>query len=81
MHQLIHTSEHPVAAMSISPGGRDVLDLEAARRPGCRPTEYWSFRGILRLVEADQEPEEDITGVGAVTEMPHGWTRRGHDAA
>jgi hypothetical protein len=56
--------------------GPDVRRTEwPLRRPGCRPTEYWSIHPFLDPIE-----EEVVTGVGAVTELPEGWAG-GDDAA
>ena len=58
MHQPVITSEDSIVV-------RDITRLDVSRRPSARPTEYWSRRHILEVVD-----EEQLTGLGATTELP-----------
>jgi hypothetical protein len=69
---MVHTSEHMIAVQAAGPEVLDLRTLEPARRPGCRPTEYWSLHQVRDLIES----EECAMGVGAATELPHGWEWR-----
>ena len=67
MNSVLDTSEHEIAPFLAGVNIREVLRLELSRRPGSRPTEYWSVRRILEVIE-----EEIVTGIGAPTELPSG---------
>ena len=69
MYSIVDTSEHEIAPFPAGVKIREVLRLEVSRRPGSRPTEYWSMGRILEVIE-----EEIVTGIGAPTELPCGLT-------
>lgn len=51
MYSVVDTSEYESPIPATGPDLRDHRFLEAARRPGTRPTEYWSMREVLGLLE------------------------------
>jgi len=69
VYSVIDTSEHEIAPLPAGVNIREVMRLELSRRPGSRPTEYWSVGRILEVIE-----EEIVTGIGAPTELPCGLT-------
>lgn len=53
MHHPVHTSEYPVAPTPSALDVREIALLDLVRRPGSRPTEYWSVRHILEVIGED----------------------------
>lgn len=50
VYSVVHTSEYEMPSTAAGPDVREALWLEAARRPGTRPTEYWSVQRVLELL-------------------------------